>query len=65
MSGEKTTVGEGSHRGLDFAGREFIRRTTGHSNAASLDFLYTPIELGGCGLTSAMDEYKILSNCTG
>ena len=56
---EKTTQSEGKHRGIDFAIRELVRRTTGHACTASLHYLYTPVELGGCGLTSAMDQYKM------
>ena len=52
----KKTISEGTHRGLDYAIRDLIRRVTGHSQTASVDYLYAPIELGGCGLTSALDE---------
>ena len=55
------TVSEGERHGLDYIYRQAIRRLLGHSNSASIDHLYSPIDLGGVGCVSAWDEYKIQS----
>jgi len=52
------TVSEGERRGLDYIYIQAIRKLLGHSNSASIDYLYSPIDLGGVGCVSAWDETK-------
>ena len=51
----------GMQKGFDFSYRAEIRRILKHNSSSSVDYLYTPVELGGCGCVSAWDEYRIQS----
>jgi len=51
----------GMQKGFDFTYRAEIRKIIGHTNTSSVDYLYTPVDLGGCGCVSAWNEYRIQS----